>query len=347
MNRAYKSFLVVSFLSAILITSCSKSYNKYNNVTISQTADLTKLNSLFVSLRPVPQSITVTAGFLQTVYGIGGTKLTFYPNSFKDKKGNVITSGIIDIQLTEVYTLGDKIATRATTTSNGQLLTSGGQVLITATMNGNEVFANKYGIGFKQPGQSQKPMTLFYGDTNNPDSVVTWGVPSPNQVGVYVSGTTTYSDTNIVVFVNPNTGVVDTMTTHGPILDYYQFDSCTNFNWINCDYFYTSSAQLTDVTVFVPDTSFNSANSEVFVLFPTINAAAHMSLYTVATHSFDLPKGYYIPVGMPIDIVVATNKNGTYYYYQETGITTINGLFIFANMQQSTLAYITTQLQGL
>ena len=343
MNRTYRSFLAVCCIVAVLMTSCGRTYK--NNTIIQAPADLTQLNSLFSALRPAPQNLSVTAGFLQTVFGLGGTKLTFYPNSFKDKNGNVITSGIINLQLTEVYTPGDMIACRATTTSNGQLLMSGGQLLITATMNGEEVFANKYGIGFRQAQMSKQPMSLFYGDTNNPDSVVTWAAPGTPQRGVFVSGTVSLSDSSIVVVITPNGP--DTIAVHGAIMQYYQFDSCANFNWINCDYFYNSGVQLTDVSVVMPDSTFNSSNSEVFIVFPDINSAAHMSQFTPAANMFDLPKGYYIPVGMTVDVVVATNKNGTYYYYQQTGITTTSGTVIFANMSQSSLSYIKSQLLGL
>jgi len=343
MTRNLKPLLALCFVAVMLITSCTKSYNR--GTAIATTTNESQLNSLFAALRPAPQTLVVTAGFLQTVYGINGTKLTFYPNSFKDASGNIIAKGIITIQLTEIYTVSDMILNRATTVSDGQLLSSGGQVLITATMNGQEVYANKYGIGFKQSTPSQQTMYLFYGNTNTPDSSVAWYAPVTPQIGTISSGTNSSSDTSIVIVITP-TGF-DTVTTHSAVTQYYQFDSCTNFSWINCDYFYTSGAQLTDVSVIMPDTSFNQSNSEVFIVFPTINAAAHMSQYTVATHTFDLPKGYYIPVGMPVDIAVATNKNGTYYYYQQTGITTTDNMVIFPTMAQDNLLDITNQLEGL
>lgn len=342
MKRLYRFFLVAC-LAGVFITSCTRSYNNYH--TIQVPVSQSSLNALFDSLRPASQNLAVTAGSLHTVFGINGTKLTFYPNSFKDKNGNIITKGVINLQLTEVYTVNDMITNRAATTSNGQLLTSGGEVCIKATMNGEEVFANKYSIGFKQAGPVQKPMSLFYGNTNTPDSVVTWLAPATPQVGVYVSGTITYADTSIL-YILTSSGY-DTVIKQGPVLNYYQFDSCANFNWINCDYFYSSSAQLTDIMVYVPDSSYNQSNTEVFIIFPGINAAAHTDQYSAPSHFFHLSRGYYVPVGMPIDIVVVSNKNGAWYYYQQTGITTISGLFIFANMSQSSLSDIITRLQSL
>ena len=329
----------------LLSTSCRKS--GYNGVVVSAvSSDQSNLNQLFTGLRSAPQNISVTAGFAQTVFGVNGTKLTFYPNSFKDKNGITIPKGIINIQLTEVYTVGDMIANRAaTTTTDGRLLTSGGQVLITATMNGEEVFANKYGIGFKQPATSKQPMLLLYGSPATPDSVVSWSTPGTVLPGAFASGTVTNADTSIVVVI-VSSGP-DTITTHGAVMTYYQFDSCASFNWINCDYFYTSPGQLTDVRVMMPDTSFNQSNTEVFIVFPTINAAAHLSQYNVATHTYDLPKGYYVPVGMPVDIVVATNKHGNYYYFGESGVNTTDNMFLYAEMSLVSLDYIKTQLSNL
>ena len=344
MNRAYRSLLLLCLAAMLFTTSCHKS--GYNSPAVtSADSDETRLNQLFSGLRSTPQHIAVTAGFSQTVYAGNGTKLTFYPNSFKDNSGNVIRKGIINIQLTEIYTIGDMIANRAATaTTDGRLLTSVGQILITATMNGEEVFANKYGVGFHAT-PSQQPMLLFYGNANTPDSVVSWSTPGTPQPGAFAAGTVSNSDTGIVVVITSSGP--DTITTHTVIMTYYQFDSCASFGWINCDYFYGSSAQLTDVRVMMPDTSFNQSNTEVFIVFPTINAAAHMSQYDASTHTFDLPKGYYIPVGMPVDIVVATNKNGSYYYYGDTGVNTTDNMFIYAELSAASLDYIKTQLSNL
>ena len=344
MTRNFKSLLALCLVALTLTASCTKSYNRGVAVNAT-TANESQLNALFAALRPAPQTLVVTAGFLQTVYGANGTKLTFYPNSFKDAKGNIITSGIVTIQLTEIYSVGDMIMNRATTVSGGQLLSSGGEVLITAAMNGEKVYANKYGLGFKQSVPSRQTMYLFYGSTNTPDSSVVWYAPVTPQTGTASSGTNSSSDTNTVVVIT--TGGLDTVTTFSAVSQYYQFDSCTNFNWINCDYFYTSGAQLTDVSIVMPDTSFNQSNSEVFIVFPTINAAARISGYTAATHTFSLPQGYYVPLGLPVDIAVATNKNGTYYYYQQTGITTTENMVVFPNMAQLNLTDIATDLQRL
>jgi len=287
----------------------------------------TKLNKLFSALRSTPQSLTAIAGIKNSVAGANGTVLTFYPNSFKDASGHTITSGTINIQLTEMYKPGQMIANRATATSGGIPLISGGQVCISATKNGQEVYASKYGIAFPQPVTSGQHMNLFYGNTSNADSLVTWTVADTSKAGTRASGTMYDSAYSVNVR--------------------YEFDSCANFHWINCDYFYSYSGPLTDIKVVVNDTSFNPSNTEVFLVFPTINSVATLDYYNSATSTFDLSPGHFVSVGFPIDVVVITNKNGNYYYFQQTGITTTNGLSITGHMISHTLSYIAAELSTL
>lgn len=276
-------------------------------------ADKSKLNALFAAFRSTPQQFTVRAGSRRVVYGSRGTRLTFYPNSFADAAGNIIKDVDIKILLTEMYKPGDMIANRATTVSGGTLLQSGGQVRITATRGSEQVYATKYGIGFPQPAPSTQSMALFYGNTANADSVTSWGSASTT-AGTTASGTTTSADTSMP----------------GKAGDYYYFDSCTEFNWVNCDYFYGYTSPLTNVNIVTPDTSFNASNTQAYLVFPSINSVTNTSSYSAATHTFSLYQpSYLVPIGMEMHLVVMSNKSGKYYYYQKKGI------FISANMTEN------------
>src|SRR5690606_33285999 len=124
MKRSKQLLFLGGIAAALLIGACNKNDTEPGP---------SELNELFESLRSPAQSFTVTAGTEQTITGAQGTKIIFYPNSFKDAAGNTLSSGSVNISLTEVYTPGQMIAHRTTTTTNDdRLLTSGGQVLITA-----------------------------------------------------------------------------------------------------------------------------------------------------------------------------------------------------------------------
>jgi hypothetical protein len=229
MKLNYRLIVFVALIVAVA-GACSKKYNNPNNVEPNVVnpfggppGSLTpgsQLNKLFKDLRSVPERQCVTAGVSQTVTFKKGTKLIFYPNSFKDKAGNIITSGTVCLEVTEMYKPGDMIANRATTMSDEGILQSGGQVYIKATKNGEEVFANKYGIAYLQPAPSEQPMNLYYGDRSNSDSLVIWTSANISLAGTSTTKTTKTSDSVGLGYLYPM---------------HYVFDSCSKLQFINCD----------------------------------------------------------------------------------------------------------------
>lgn len=279
-------------------------------------------------LRSTPQNFNIAAGRDTIIYGASdGTALHFYANSFKDASGNIITSGTIDIQLTEMYKPGEMICNRTTTiTNDGQLLQSGGEINITASMNGQEVYANKYGIGFKQSAPSSLNMQLFYGNTNNTDSVTMWSADDVTKNGVTANGTT--PDTSRSSY-------------------YYYFDSCPHLSQTNCDAVYLpGSTQKTDVALVLPDGSFNQRNTEVFLILPSLKLSIFMNEYDQSTNTIHLDESSVgLPIGLNFELAVITYKNDTYYFYETSGTIT-KGMTINAAMGAETLSDIKARLAG-
>jgi hypothetical protein len=281
-------------------------------------------NTLFGALKSPTQTYGLQAGTYSQVNGLRGTRLLFYPNSFKDANGNLVTTGNIQIQLIEMYKPGEMIANRAMTTSNGSPLISGGQVYIKATLNGVELKAGKFGIGFKQTTASTQPMNIYYGNRNNPDSIVTWSEP-----------VTSIPPTNGTQFVqdSSNSGY------------FHLFDSCTSFNFINCDYFGGSTSPLTSINAIMPDTSFNNNNTQIFLVITSINSCTYSSSYSNATPGTFTTSN--IPIGLNIHIVGITNKSGTYYYSEYKNLTTTSNMTQTMSFTQKTLADIGISLSNL
>lgn len=282
------SLTLLCFIAIVSFTACSKKEND----TVS--SDKSKLNSLFAAFRSAPQQLTVTAGTYQTVKGAKGTKLTFYPHSFKDENGNTITSGTINLQLVEMYKPGDMIANRATTQYKDGLLESGGQIYLTASQNGKQVYAGKYGIGYGN-ATSKPGMALFPGNTNNEDSLVTWTDPLASVGSFCVTGT---FDTTMMGLI-------------------YKFDSCTKFGWINCDRFYSDTAAKTKVFLTTGDKKLDASNTQVFIILPSINSVTAMRSYDAGSRRFELGGIYMLPEGLIAHFIVMANKDGTYYYYEK------------------------------
>jgi hypothetical protein len=281
--------------------SCRKTPTESVSTTTPTSTTWTK-SALFAGLRTAPFKFSVDAGVPSVGYGPQGTKLIFYANSFKDASGNIVSSGKIDIELTEMYTPGAMIANNAVTTCNGQLLRSGGQVKIKATQSGKEVFANRYGIGFKQPAASSVPMRLFYSNNNSDDSTTTW--QSPDTLSNANGQVTEFTDTD-------TTSKPGTPPSHS---FFYKFDSCTKFNWVNCDYFYNSTAPKTTVSVDPGDSKFSSLNTSVFLVFTSVNAVSTAYRYG-NTASFTANN---FPVGLDMKVVIMSKIDEDYYYAEKT-----------------------------
>jgi hypothetical protein len=173
-------------------------------------------------------------------------------------------------------------------------------------------------------------MALYYGDRQNEDSVVTW------------------TATNGSIGTTSNRTRSDSVQGGGSLW-YHEFDSCTSFNWINCDYFYTGSG-LTNVTAVTPDASFNDSNSCVFIVFPAINSVAYMACYNNGSHSFSLTQagsGGYNVLGLTVHIIGLCNKNGTYYYSELLNKTVTANMSVNLSFQQQSLSYIQSHLMAL
>lgn len=311
------------YLAVAFVSACKKTDDKNTGTTVSTAGDAGKLNELFRSLRPAAQNFTVTAGNYQTITGAKGTKVTFYPNSFKDATGHIITSGTVNIQMTELYSMGSMIASRVLpVTTDGKRLRSGGEINIVATMGGQEVYANKYGLAFKQPTLSSQPMALYTGITGA-DSMTAWTADDTTTLGTTTGGTT--------------------IDSFGVSNSYYTFDSCTHFHWINCDHFIGTGVALTDLTVDFTDTMFNSGNTGVFVTFPSINSAGR-AYGATGSHSVSCSN---VPVGMNVDVVCIACVAGQYYYAHQSGITVAAGMHVTPTLAPQVFPYIQAALNAL
>jgi hypothetical protein len=96
--------------------------------------------------------------------GKSGTILRIYKNTFIDSKGQTIV-GSIDIELKEAFTTYDMVIANLTTTTNGQMLQSGGMIYINASVDGQQVeIANDKFIGAIVPSENlQNDMQIFEG----------------------------------------------------------------------------------------------------------------------------------------------------------------------------------------
>lgn len=318
----YKQIKLAITLLALLLTfySCEK---ENSTTTTSNTKKQSALNDLFKNLTPPMQNFTINAGQNQVVTGEKGTQITFYANSFKRKDGTIPTSGQVKIVLQEMLTGPEMILAAKTTTSNGKLLQSGGQIYIKAYQNGEELLVNKSAKPqINIPMEGSNPMNIFYGKTTERDSIkgdttINWEEDKTDTVTIKRDSSSQYSWYN------------------------FQLDS---FTYINCDYFMNSS-NLTDFKVNVPS-GFVDTNTAIFIYFPTANAVTRMYSFDKTTNSFNLGDYYRLPTGFQVKLFVVVKKSNKF-YYEILNATISNGLVLNSNPNEATEAQIKLAIKSL
>lgn len=255
------------------------------------------------NLESAKQTFTVNPSTDYMVSGINGTTLFFSANTFEDMNGNTV-SGPIEIEMIETQSNKDMLLwNRPTTTTNGDLLVSGGIVYVNVTQGGNQLSINDNApIQASVPSDNYIAMDYFVG-TEDSDGNFGWELDDTDTITTNTADTTTW---------NPNGG------------GFFSFDlTIDSIGWINCDYFYGSSDPLTGVQVELPD-SFDGSNSAVFIYYNSINSVA--SLYDSDEDGvFDLGWSYSTPVGMSISFIVISEDTDGDFWYAIVNATIANG----------------------
>ena len=254
------------------------------------------------NLESEKQTFTINPSTDYMVTGVNGTTLFFNENTFEDMSGNTV-SGPIEIEMIETQSNKDMLLWNLpTTTTDGQLLFSGGIVYVNVSQGGNQLSINDNApIQASVPSDNYIAMDYFTGSEDN-NGRFGWELDDTDTVTTNTADSTNW---------NTNFGGMFTFD--------FTIDS---IGWINCDYFYGIGDPLTGVQVELPD-SFNGSNSAVFIYYSNLNSVA--SLYDSDEDGvFDLGWSYATPIGQNISFVVISEINGTF-YYTIVNATIVNG----------------------
>lgn len=327
--------LVFIFICGMALTACKKTNNNPTPKVIDPIVDPVIVNTnksnlrrLFTEFNTAPQYYTVITGSAVNITGEKGTRIRFYDSSFKDSAGNYLLNDTLIVALTEVYLPGEMIGNSIVATTNtDKLLTTGGQVNIKVTRKGKEVFANRFGVDFKQSQPVAALRAIHYGSWANADSLVTWTMVDTVKYKGTTSAQTRYDSTFGSLFV---------------------FDSCPRFNWLACSYPISSANALTNVSITAPDTTFNPANTRIFLYFPDMKSLQAVKSYEPATHTFSLgTSASWIPINWNATLVMLSSKNGQYYYYEQKKIITALGQSFTPTLVPQSAIYIADRLKAL
>lgn len=319
MKTSKRALLLLLVLFTFALTSCDK--DEEQNTTPG--TPTFALSDFFSQTQAPFQTFQVDAATGGQITGTKGTKISFYANSFQTKSGQAVT-GTITVTLREMLKGSDMILSNMTTTTNGQLLISGGQIYLKAVQGSNELELKPGAQAYVQiPTDNPATMNVYTGELVVNDSLI--GDTTINW---------TLADTNVWVGQD---------TTAGPATTYYNF-TIDSVGWTNCDYFYSSPNPLTNISVVCPAQHVDS-NTVVYLYFPTINSVTRM-YYDSADARFELAYGYEIPEGLSLKVVVIS-QIGTQYYYEILPQTITTNLVVNSTPAAATLAQVQAAVQNL
>ena len=306
------------FLSLFIVIGCYKE----DVQAISSSKKQSTLTDLFKNIAPPKQNFTVTAGQQQVVTGEKGTKVTFFATSFKKKDGTILTSGSVKIVLQEMLTGPEMILANKTTTSDGKLLISGGQIFISAYSGLEELLVNQNAkIQVQIPNNNLGSMALYKGNVKERDSIKE-------------DTTINWVKEKDTVAINLDSAQGGGGAAGGGLKEYFKFDF-GDFGYWNCDQLYSDPNPKTELHIKTP-AGFVDSNTQIYIYFVAINSVAKCEGFKLQTNEFYLNHSE-APVGMSIKIVLIAKKDGIHYLDTKSAVTSA-GFTMTMNPTSSTEA---------
>ena len=188
-------------LIALLFVSCDNEAvgggsNENNSNPVINASTFSDISAVVEDLKSEPQTFDLNdVTTSSSVTGLGGTKINFDANSFTDSDGNPVTSGVV-IHLEEYLTLAEMMKNNIQTTSNGQLLVTGGSFNLAANdINDNPLNVNPWSVSAELPiftdiSGFENQMSLFVGEVNTTDGTeqVNWVQAQNNESWISEEG---------------------------------------------------------------------------------------------------------------------------------------------------------------
>jgi hypothetical protein len=250
-----------------------------------------------------------------TITGDKGTTVTIPQGAFRTAGGQAAT-GEISVQLVEIFDKADMVLSDRPTTSNGQLLVSGGEIYIGATADGEQLQLNdNTSIRITLPADTvQSGMTLFTGSVDS--SQFNWTV-MPNvvqsQSGGSVYDSTWAKDTVPYFYYNPSEYIF-TVTTLG---------------WINCDRFYNAPSTTTINIVCNGVVDPYNYNTRAYLIFKDINSISQLWSSGQGIYQSSL-----VPEGEKVTMMIFSLKEGKEYVAIKD-VTVTSNLQITVDLQEA------------
>ena len=303
---------IVFSVAALLLlasTSCKK------KVVDPVSGTFTTISALQSSLKTQTKITTLNATTGGSFYGTSGTRYFISGNSLMTATGASVT-GSVQIKTLECLTKADMILNNAYPVSAGQPLISGGEISISASQDGSNVYL-KPGVMFAayvpQDGGVVTGMGLFLGgDTKG---TPTWRRNTDSaRGGVYYYGG-------------------DTITVYSDSL-----------NWINIDQFYTYATKNITITYSAEGVTTNLTDITIATSIDDRKSILQLPTYRGTKSGNVLSEPYYPALNSTIAAYGIYNGN---LYGATKKITPVDGLNVIVDMKKLTTTEFMNILKGL
>lgn len=258
-----------------------------------------------------------------------GTHFNFSGGSFITMDDQPVT-GMIEIEILELYSKGDIVRYGKQTISNGAILRSDGEFYVKAYQNGQDLqIAPGYTYSIQVSNDNaDQAMELFEGDDSGETfNWLTFPQTEPNIWPIPNS-------------VNPSEWQ-DSLNFDGFGFGYEIFTD--RFDWLNCDAFASYPPdELTTVSVTLPE-GYTNENTVVFMVFN--DETTVLSMWgDQTTESF---MSGQVPIGVDITIVVMSSTGEEAYQLDLISTTITDGLVLEGDPVDATIEEIEAALDGL
>lgn len=296
------------FLISFSLVSCDMNDNNDQGQNYFPTNS--ELNALFSdAIDSRTQVFTVDATTTNNITTAQGGTVTFTGGAFLLNSTPV--TGNVSVEIIEIYKRGDMLVTDKPTVAklpgnNFDILTSGGEIFVNATQNGQQLTTSGYVIQLPGAltGGIDTGMNVFTGQFL-PDGNLVWVQQTQWDLGFGGGAQPTY-----VTF-------------------------SSNFGWTNVDKFSSNPNPKTNIKAF-PPVGYTNANSKVFLSIDgAVNSLVNL-FGDPATQSFTF-NGYPVfPIGLECHIIFISEENGMWKYGIKQATLQANDTFTFAASELNT-----------
>jgi hypothetical protein len=327
-----KNILGLLLLATFGLTSCNNNQSTTDSKpTLDAKTEIGKVNEFLKQFEEPSQIFKITADKPTQVKGKQGTIISINPTDLVTENRQPVGKNI-EVELKELTNQEQLLRTNAQTTSNGQLLVSGGAYFINMTSDGQQLkLIEGKSLSVEFPKIATNEMSLFYGQRDTLGQL-NWqqaeqrfeNKPNPASAPDQAPAAQAVSEMDALLGYIKSEGnrpltkeekeAIEEQKKNSALADkVYKAIEVKQFGWINCDRFYEVPNKTNLQFAFNKKDSIVSAI--IYLVFEDINSVMQNGYFSFDNKEYN--SGFQnIPVGAKTQLIAFSIKNGKTYTYK-------------------------------